>query len=304
MADDVRALSEVLAHDPASLVYARLAEALRRRGDVAQALQVVSQGLRRHPEHVDGLDCLGRIHADRGDLAQARDAWDRALAVAPTHLGALKGLAFALFRGGDAGGAGELLERALRVSPSDEAARRALETVRRAAAAAPAAAPEETARPGEPGPGAAAPAVEAPASAAPEPPGQAAPMPAAPEPAQRPPVFRGLEGSTADILLFDDRGLVIAGGLAGTRGEDVSELAAAALAGVSGEATRTGEYLGLGVWRTIVAEAESANLVVAPVGEGALILVRRDRSMPVGLALRFAERARGTASTWLAGQGA
>ena len=84
----------------------------------------------------------------------------------------------------------------------------------------------------------------------------------------------------------------------------VSEVAAAGLAGVSGEATRTSQHLALGAWRTIVAEAESANLVVAPVGPGALLLVRRDRSMPVGLALRFAERALGTASAWLEGQGA
>jgi hypothetical protein len=53
-----------------------------------------------------------------------------------------------------------------------------------------------------------------------------------------------------------------------------------------------------------VAEAEHSNLVVAPVGEGALLLVRRDRSMAVGLALRFAERARGIALAWLKGQGA
>jgi predicted regulator of Ras-like GTPase activity (Roadblock/LC7/MglB family) len=103
--------------------------------------------------------------------------------------------------------------------------------------------------------------------------------------------------------MLDERGLVVAGGLVASNGADVAEVAAAGLAGVSGEATRTGEYLSLGAWRTIVAEAETANLVVAPVGEGALLLVRRDRSMPVGLALRFAERARGTASAWLQGQG-
>ena len=84
----------------------------------------------------------------------------------------------------------------------------------------------------------------------------------------------------------------------------MSELAAAALAGVSGEAARTTGYLGLGAWGTIVAEADSATIVLAEVTDGALLLVRRDRSIPVGLALRFAERARGAAAAWLAGQGA
>ncbi len=285
MADDIRALSDVLARDPASLVYADLAEALRRRGDVEQALGVAQRGLARHPDHADGLDCVGRIHADRGDLAQARDAWAHALAVAPTHAGALKGMAFALFREGDRGGAETLLERALAAHPEDEAARRALETVRRSEVGAPAPA----------------------ADAAPAPPASPAALPAAPEPApaaERPPVFRGMEGASADILLFDDRGLVVAGGVAGPQGADVSELAAAALAGVSGEAGRTAQYLSLGPWGTIVAEAERANLVLAPVGAGALLLVRRDRSMPVGLTVRIAERAQGAARAWLERQGA
>jgi predicted regulator of Ras-like GTPase activity (Roadblock/LC7/MglB family) len=123
-------------------------------------------------------------------------------------------------------------------------------------------------------------------------------------PGPRPAVFEGFDGAAADILLLDERGLVLAGGISGAGGADASELAAAALAGVSGEAARTAEYLALEAWHTIVAEADTANLVVAPVGEGALLLVRRDRSIPVGLALRFAERARGAALLWLAGQGA
>jgi tetratricopeptide (TPR) repeat protein len=306
VADDIRALSALLAHDPASLVYARLAEALRRRGDFAQALQVATQGLMRHPEHVDGLDCLGRIHADRGDLAQAKDAWDRALAVAPSHGGALKGMAFAVFREGDAHGAAALLERALAASPADEAARRALDTVRRAigdaAPVPPGPAPEAVPRSAT----AADAGAPEPAARADEPPLRVAePAPRRPERAQaRPPVFRGMEGSTADILLFDDRGLVVAGGLTAADGSDVSELAAAALAGVSGEATRTAGYLGLGGWEAIVAEADRANLVLAPVGPGALLLVRRDRSVPVGLTLRVAERAQAAARAWLERQGA
>lgn len=278
MPDDIRALSAVLAADPASLVYAELAEALRRRGELDQALRVATGGLTRRPDHADGLDCLGRIHADRSDLARAREAWGRALAVAPDHLGALKGMGFALYRGGDAPGALAVLEHALRVHPADEGARRALDVVRRALGTSPS-----------------VPAASAVAAAA---------AAVAPAVSVLPPVFRGLEGATADILLFDDRGLVVAGGLTGADGSDVSALAAAGLAGVSSEAARTVQYLGLGAWTTIVAEADHANLVLAPVGPGALLLVRRDRSVPVGLTLRVAERAQGAASAWLQRQGA
>ncbi len=283
MPDQVRTLTDALVRDPASLAYADLAEALRRRGRRDEALRVALQGLARHPQHADGHDRLARIYADLGDLERARLAWSKALELLPEHTGALRGLGFVLYRQGRPREAAAALERVLAIDPADDAARRALENVRRGApAASPTPSPPPLPAPPPP----------------PAPPGRASG--AAPE---RPPVFRGLDRATADILLLDERGLVLAGGMASADGGDVSELAAAGLAGVSGEATRTGEYLALGAWRTILAEAEHANLVVAPVGEGALILVRRDRSMPVGLALRFAGRARNAAAAWLEGQG-
>ncbi len=278
MPENIRRLSQAVARDPSSLAYADLAEQLRRQGQRDEALQVALQGLTRNPMHADGHDVLARIYADQGDLERARLAWSKALEIAPDHAGALKGVAFLLFRQGDARGAATALERVLAADPADQAARRALETMLAAAQRVTAAA---------------RPSAEA----------AAPPEPSAP-PVPRAAVFQGFDGAANDILLLDQRGLVVAGGMTGAQGGDVSELAAAALAGVSGEATRAGEYIGLGGWRNIMAEAETANLVVAPVGEGALLLVRRDRSIPVGLSLRFAERARGAALAWLEGQGA
>jgi len=309
MPDDIRALSATLAADPTSLVYADLAEALRRRGDIDQALRVVVGGLTRHPEHADGLDCLGRIHADRGDLVLAREAWSRALTLAPDHFGALKGMGFALFRDGDAQGAVAVLERAVAVRPGDEGARRALDVVLRMTGGVPAAPPPAPVSRAEPSSAPALAAAPPPAAAPAETPSPARAQPAAvPDDAATgdalPAVFRGFEGATADILLFDDRGLVVAGGLSGARGDDVAALAAAGLAGVSTEASRTAQYLSLGVWSAIVAEAERANLVLTPVSAGTLLLVRRDHSVSVGLTRRVAERAQTAAAAWLERQGA
>jgi tetratricopeptide (TPR) repeat protein len=281
--DDIRSLTAVLARDPSSLAYAELAEALRRRGQRDEALRVALQGLLRHPLHADGHDCLARIYADLGDLERARLAWEQALEIAADHAGALRGVAFLLFRQGDARGAAAALEKVLARDPGDDGARRALETVRGGGAGGGGARPQAAAAPAD----------------------AVAPAPATEQlSSRRPAVFRGFDRAADDILLVDERGLVLAGGLTGEAGTDASELVAAALAGVSGEAARTAEYLALDAWGTIVAEAETANLVVAPVGEGALLLVRRDRSIPVGLALRFAERARGAALEWLKRQGA
>jgi tetratricopeptide (TPR) repeat protein len=314
MSDEIRALSAALARDPASLVYVELAEALRRRGQLNDAAQVVMQGLARHPMHADGFDALARVHADRGDLAQARSAWERALAIAPEHVGSLKGIGFVSWRLGELNRAEEALEHALLLVPDDESVARALESVRsRQPMTTRITAPIE-----QPvGVGAVATPTEAPAPAAAGIPSRteasavpaatpASPVPRAPalEAPDRPPVFTGFEGSSQDILLLDARGLVLAGGLRGPDGADVSELAAAALAGVSGEASRTAEYLHLGSWSAMVAETGTANLVLAPSTEGALLMIRRERSTPVGLALRIAERARAVAQHWLEGQGA
>jgi tetratricopeptide (TPR) repeat protein len=272
MADDIRLLSAALAKDPSSLRYVELAEALRRRGNLAEAVQVVNHGLSRHPDHADGHDCLAKILVDRGRMDEARSAWERALAIAPEHGGALRGIGFLFYRQGDTKRAIDALEHAVRADPGDEAARRALAQLGGSAV------------PGEPGRRA------------------HADVPQFRATAPRAPVFAGLEGASSDMLLLDARGLVLAGGLHGQHGEDVSELAAAALAGVSGEAGRTTEYLGVGTWSIIVAEAERANVVLSPVGDGSLLMVRRDVSTPVGLALRVAERARGAAARWLESQ--
>ncbi len=55
MADDIRTLSAALARDPSSLQYVDLAEALRRKGKLAEALQVAQHGLGRHQGHADGF---------------------------------------------------------------------------------------------------------------------------------------------------------------------------------------------------------------------------------------------------------
>ena len=71
MPDDIHALTTALARDPSSLVYAELAEALRRRGQRDEALRVALHGLARHPQDAAGNDVLARIYADLGDLERA-----------------------------------------------------------------------------------------------------------------------------------------------------------------------------------------------------------------------------------------
>src|SRR5438128_432207 len=69
MSDDIRAMTSELARDPGSLVFLRLAETLRDRGQVDAARKVVRAGLERNPDSTDGHDLYARVLVDAGDLA-------------------------------------------------------------------------------------------------------------------------------------------------------------------------------------------------------------------------------------------
>src|SRR6266511_2821318 len=130
MADDIRALSAQLAQDPQSLVFLRLAEALRRKGQLDAALRVALNGLERHPHLADAHDLYARVLTDKHDYERAFDEWDMALRIAPNHTGALKGLAFLYFKVGDLQQAETHLDRAQRTDPYDPPITQAIEMVR------------------------------------------------------------------------------------------------------------------------------------------------------------------------------
>ena len=56
MSDDIRAMTSELARDPASLVFIRLADTLRERGQLETAKKVVRAGLERYPDSSEAHD--------------------------------------------------------------------------------------------------------------------------------------------------------------------------------------------------------------------------------------------------------
>src|SRR3989441_1452822 len=100
MPDEIKTLSSQLAQDPDSLVFLRLGELLRQKGQFDAAHRVALTGLERHPHLADAHDLYARILADKRDYERAFDEWDMTLRIAPNHIGALKGLAFLYFKVG------------------------------------------------------------------------------------------------------------------------------------------------------------------------------------------------------------
>jgi tetratricopeptide (TPR) repeat protein len=287
VADDIRALSAQLAQDPQSLVFLRLGEALRRKGQLDAALRVAVNGLERHPHLADAHDLYARILTDKHDYERAFDEWDMAVRIAPHHTGALKGLAFLYFKVGDLEQAEAHLEQARKVEPDDASIDQAIAMMRRGNA------PPEPAAPTADSSTVASPtAASPPAAASPA----HAPSPGALDETR---VFAGLEGANEGLLLIDGAGRVLGGVLKDKAGADVTDTVAAYLAGVSQEAARTAKLLGLGAWMGLSAEGQHGNVHLAHPTPEALLLVVRERGMPLGRLAILAQRATAMARRWL-----
>jgi tetratricopeptide (TPR) repeat protein len=281
MADDIRALSAQLAQDPQSLVFLRLGEALRRKGQLDQALRVAMNGLERHPHLADAHDLYARVLTDKRDYERAFDEWDMAVRIAPNHTGALKGLAFLYFKVGDLAQAESHLEAARKVEPDDPSIDQAIAMMRKGTSPpAPTAATAESAPVQSPAPSATAPTALDEAR-----------------------VFAGLEGANEGLLLIDGAGRVLGGALKDGNGTDVTDVVAAYLAGVSQEAARTAKLLGLGAWNGLSAEGQHGNVHLGHPTPEALLLVVRERGMPLGRLAILAQRATMMARRWLEQQG-
>jgi len=285
MAEDIRALSAQLAQDPQSLVFLRLGEALRRKGQLDAALRVAMNGLERHPHLADAHDLYARVLTDKHDYEKAFDEWDMAIRIAPHHTGALKGLAFLYFKVGDIAQAESHLEAARKIEPDDPTIDQAIAMVR-----------------GDitpPDPTAASPTAASPTAALPTAASPAATSPAAASPLDESRVFAGLDGANEGLLLIDGAGRVLGGGLRDKSGTDVTDAVAAYLAGVSQEAARTAKLLGLGAWNGLSAEGLHGNVHLAHPTPEALLLVVRERGIPLGRLTILAQRATAMARRWL-----
>jgi tetratricopeptide (TPR) repeat protein len=270
--DDIRSLSAQYAADPSSLVFLRLAEALRQRAQLDAARKVAQAGLSRYPHLPDAHDLYARILTDGQDFANAFDEWDTVLRLAPQHVGAHKGIGFLYYRAGEPEHALYHLRLAAQLDPNDEGLRRAVERV-----------------------GGGREIWDRPLPEAP--PERVEEARAATVSAGDP--FAGLEGARDRLLLVDESGLRLGGGLVSRDGRNVSDEAAAVLASVTREADRAARLIELGAWSHLTIEgADLSACLLNPTSDTSL-LAAMDAAMPAGQLSYFAERAAKSARGWL-----
>jgi predicted regulator of Ras-like GTPase activity (Roadblock/LC7/MglB family) len=267
MSDDIRRLSDELARDPSSLVFIQLGEELRHTGQLDLALRVALRGLERHPHDADAHDLLARIHVDRNELTAAFDEWDTVLQLAPGHVGARKGVGYVLFKQGRLTEAERYLSQASAQGGGDPSIATALHMVRRMLHFTDGTDAPDAGRRVE-------------------------------EEARR--LFAEILGEGEQTaLLLDASGLVTAGLYITEDGRDVGQEVGASLAGISEDAARAAEHLGLGPWSSVTFETDVATVAMSPVLGDSLVLVAAARSVPLGLVRRVLQQCSRRASAWL-----
>lgn len=105
--------------DRSSRVFLQLAEAHRRRGEAAEAVAVLEEGLEAHPTSLAGEVALGRSLLDLGEVERAEERLEGVLRRDPTQLVAYRALVDVHLRRGDGERAFERLSLYRQLNPLD-----------------------------------------------------------------------------------------------------------------------------------------------------------------------------------------
>ena len=77
--DRIAKCEKILANDSNSQIFAALADAYRKKGDVDRAREICSEGLKLHPNYVSARVVMAKIHLSDGDYAAAKEQLELAV---------------------------------------------------------------------------------------------------------------------------------------------------------------------------------------------------------------------------------
>ncbi|MBI4520337.1 MAG: tetratricopeptide repeat protein, partial [Gemmatimonadetes bacterium] len=116
---EIAALEERFQNEPGGRLFAPLADAYRKTGNLTRARAVVEQGLLRHPAYATGHVIAGWVFRDSGDSGSALQAFVRALELDPDNVVALRNLAELEDAGGQTGEAVQHYRRLVELGIDD-----------------------------------------------------------------------------------------------------------------------------------------------------------------------------------------
>ncbi len=127
---EIEKLERRNAENPRGRLFAPLADAYRKQGDLERAMALLREGLERHPDYIGAQIVLGRCHLDLGEESEASGAFQRVLDLDGENIIALKALADIAEHGGRRDEAVARLERLLEIDRGNEEAAAQLDGLR------------------------------------------------------------------------------------------------------------------------------------------------------------------------------
>jgi len=118
-----------LESNPASRVFATLAELYRKQGMFDEAIGLCIKGLKHHPDYLSGRVVLGLAYLDKGMLREAAEELERVVSSKPDHLMAARALADVMLADGNTERAAYYFNRVLTLAPADPEVTKKLESL-------------------------------------------------------------------------------------------------------------------------------------------------------------------------------
>jgi len=124
--EEIRRFERKYADDPHGLVFARLADVYRKAGALERGLQIVREGLHRHPEYLNARIVHARILRELGRTRDATAAFEQVVELDSQNLISLRTLGELAAENGDPALAAVWYGRLLEVEPLNEEVRELL----------------------------------------------------------------------------------------------------------------------------------------------------------------------------------
>src|ERR1035438_2945116 len=123
---EITELKKKLEENSESLVFAPLADAYRKQGNLEEAYNICKKGLEKHPNYTSARVVLGRIYQAQGKKEQAATEFRKVLETDPENLMAHSLLGAIFVESGDHQSAIEEYQKILTLNPDDDETQEAL----------------------------------------------------------------------------------------------------------------------------------------------------------------------------------
>lgn len=117
---EIKILQERFNRAPESRIFAPLADACRKSGDVERAIELCEKGLEAYPDYASAHVILGKCFYDKGATERSRAEFERVIELDPENMVALKFLGDILMSEGDRDAAISYYRRILAIDPTNE----------------------------------------------------------------------------------------------------------------------------------------------------------------------------------------